>query len=334
LLCLGSQKEPDICFNNRAGLHESNSVLIFYFITPSPRSCAYSFYLFNRQYSSGSIGRWQNEIFAEHGVAKLMSSLLSLAGIHWQVDNKPILDNISLDVDKGEVIGIIGPNGAGKTSLLRCILQQQKQTSGCIYFKSKNISQYSSKELAKYFAMVAQKAAPIFALTLYDVVRMGLLPHKTAFSLDNDHDRHQIRLALEKVGLSGDIDTAFNLLSGGEQQRALIARALVQQAEILILDEPTNHLDVYYQHQILQLVKALKITVIMTVHDLNLAAQYCQRLLLLDKGKLVCDNTPDKVLQPEILSRVFNLDCQRDQDPVTGAPRVYFHLAEHADDNA
>ena len=213
-----------------------------------------------------------------------MSSLLSLAGIHWQVDNKPILDNISLDVDKGEVIGIIGPNGAGKTSLLRCILQQQKQTSGCIYFKSKNISQYSSKELAKYFAMVAQKAAPIFALTLYDVVRMGLLPHKTAFSLDNDHDRHQIRLALEKVGLSGDIDTAFNLLSGGEQQRALIARALVQQAEILILDEPTSGLDPGLEGKMMarfQQVARAGCAVLVSTHAMQ-SLDRCDLLVVLD----------------------------------------------------
>lgn len=255
-----------------------------------------------------------------------MSALLSANNIRWSLPEKTILDDISLQVNLGEVIGIIGPNGAGKTSLLRCIMQQQKGASGEVLFKSKNIALLSHKALAQHFAMVAQKAPPVFSLTLYDVVRMGLLPHKPAFALDNDHDRNQIKLALEKVGLSQSMKTPFNVLSGGEQQRALIARALVQKAEILILDEPTNHLDVYYQHQILQLVCSLNITVIMTVHDLNLAAQYCHRLLLLNKGKVVIDDTPEHVLTPSILEDVFNINCHRDQDPITSAPRVYFYL--------
>ena len=259
-----------------------------------------------------------------------MSTLLTVENIHWQLPDKTILNDISFSLKKGEIVGIIGPNGAGKTSLLRCIMQQQSDCTGKVFFKSKSITQYSAKQLAQHFAMVAQKTPPVFSLTLYDVVRMGLLPHKPAFALDNDHDRHQIRVALEKVGLTQSIHTPFNVLSGGEQQRALIARALVQKAEILILDEPTNHLDVYYQHQILQLVSELNITVLMTVHVLNLASQYCKRLLLLEQGKVIIDSCPDKVLQPEILSKVFRLDCQREQDPITGAARVYFHLVNSA----
>ena len=128
-------------------------------------------------------------------------------------------------------------------------------------------------------------------------------------------------LALEKVGLANELHSQYNHLSGGEQQRVLIARALVQKAVILILDEPTNHLDVYYQHQILTLVKNLNITVIMTVHDLNLAAQYCQRLVLLNKGEIVADDIADKVLNPIILTEVFQLPCQREQDPLRGNGR-------------
>jgi len=257
--------------------------------------------------------------------------LIKVVNLSWQVKNKVILDHLTFDVNKGETLGIIGPNGAGKTSLLRCLLNHQNDFSGDIHFKNKKLNHYNAKQLAKSFAVVAQKASPIFALSVFDVVRMGLLPHKGLFELDNDHDRHQVELALEKVGLSSLITAQYNVLSGGEQQRVLIARALVQKAEILILDEPTNHLDVYYQHQILQLVQSLDITVIMTVHDLNLAAQYCQRLLLLNRGKLICDNEPDKLLTPQILSPVFGLDCQRDQDPITEKPRVSFNLTNKKD---
>jgi iron complex transport system ATP-binding protein len=253
--------------------------------------------------------------------------ILTVSNLSWHQNNKSILDDVGFTVAKGEMIGIIGPNGAGKTSLLRCILQLVSDFSGSITFKNKPLAQFSRRQLAQSMAVVAQQTLPIFSLTVFDVVRMGLLPHKNLFASDTDHDRHQIELAIEKVGLTPFADKSFSILSGGEQQRALIARALVQGAQLLIMDEPTNHLDVYYQHQIMHLVKALDITVIMTVHDLNLAAQHCQRLLLLNKGQLIADGSPDKVLDAEVLTKVFNLPCYRDIDPYNGLPRVSFHLA-------
>ncbi len=263
-----------------------------------------------------------------------MKELLTIKHLSWQINNKNILQNISFAVEQGEIIGIIGPNGAGKTSLLRCLLNHQQDFTGDISFKNKNIKHYSARELAQHFSLVAQKAAPLFDLSVFDVVKMGLLPHKKLFALDTDHDLHQIELALEKVGLLALINTPFNLLSGGEQQRVFIARALVQKADVLILDEPTNHLDVYYQHQILSLVTSLNMTVIMTVHDLNLAAQYCQRLLLLDQGELISDGTPEKVLNTNLLSKVFKLHCIRDKDPITQKLRVAFYPKNHKEVSA
>lgn len=260
-----------------------------------------------------------------------MSIQLHVDQLSWQVNDKTILNNISFTVNKGEVIGIIGPNGAGKTSLLRCITNQQQSTrtaqfSGSIYLKNKRINSYSAKALAQHFAHVAQKAEAIFSLTVIDIVKMGLLPHKGLFAMNNDHDKQQIKLALKKVGLAHTEKMDFNQLSGGEQQRVLIARALVQKAQILILDEPTNHLDVYYQHQILNLISLLNITVIMTVHDLNLASQYCQRLLLLDQGQLIADGTPTEILTETQLSKVFRLPCLVTQEPLKQKPRVFFSL--------
>lgn len=265
-----------------------------------------------------------------------MSIQLQVDQLNWSINNTSILKNISFDVSKGEVIGIIGPNGAGKTSLLRCITNQQQSNhsavlSGSIYLNNKKITIYSAKQLAQHFSLVAQKTEAIFSLTVIDIVKMGLLPHKSLFALDNDHDKEKVKLALSKVGLAHAEKMPFNELSGGEQQRVLIARALVQQTQILILDEPTNHLDVYYQHQILDLVKELKVTVIMTVHDLNLASQYCQRLLLLNQGKLVADGTPVEVLIESQLSSVFQLPCQVEQTTPTQEcntqkPRVFFSL--------
>lgn len=262
-----------------------------------------------------------------------MSTLINVSQLSWQIQNKAILQNISFNVCKGEVIGIIGPNGAGKTSLLRCLTNQASiltsaNIKGSVQLKNRSLIQFSAKEIAQHFAVVMQKNDSIFALSVQDVMKMGLLPHKTLFSLDSDHDKAQISLALKKVGLDHELNSQFNQLSGGEQQRVLIARALVQSSQILILDEPTNHLDVYYQHQVLQLVNKLNITVIMTVHDLNLASLYCQRLLLLDKGKLVCDGIPEAVLTPKKLSHVFGLPCQQSIDVMTGAAQVSFYLPE------
>jgi len=266
---------------------------------------------------------------------QIMSIQLQVDQLHYLIKNKTILQNISFAINKGEVLGIIGPNGAGKTSLLRCISNQQHSTpnssiSGNIYLKNKIISHYTAKELAQHFALVAQKSSAIFSLTVVDIVKMGLLPHKSLFALDSDHDKHQVQLALSKVGLAHASKIHFNQLSGGEQQRVLIARALVQKTQILILDEPTNHLDVYYQHQILNLVKGLAknmaVTVVMTVHDLNLASQYCQRLLLLNEGKLIADGTPKEVLTEQQLQQVFKLPCVVEQKSSNQAPRVYFSL--------
>jgi len=268
-----------------------------------------------------------------------MSKQLQVNQLNWRINDKSILQNISFDVNRREIIGIIGPNGAGKTSLLRCITNQvngarHASMSGDIYLNHKSISGYSAKKLAQHFAVVAQKSEPIFSLSVIDIVKMGLLPHQSLFAIDSDYDKEQIQLALKKVGLTTASNKRYHQLSGGEQQRVLIARALVQKAQILILDEPTNHLDVYYQHQILQLITQLNITVIMTVHDLNLASQYCQRLLLLNEGQLIADGTPKSVLTEEQLSQVFKLDCavelmnkstnKNTQQNTT--PRVFFSL--------
>ncbi|MBL4942346.1 MAG: ABC transporter ATP-binding protein [Colwellia sp.] len=260
-----------------------------------------------------------------------MSLQLQVNQLSWQINDKIILNNITFNVSKGEVIGIIGPNGAGKTSLLHCITNQQQkikstQLTGNIHLNNKIITQYSAKALALHFAHVAQKSAAIFSLSVIDIVKMGLLPHKSLFAVENDHDRQQIKLALTKVGLAHAEKMDYNQLSGGEQQRVLIARALVQQAQILILDEPTNHLDVYYQHQILNLISQLNITVIMTVHDLNLASQYCQRLLLLDHGQLIADGSPEEVLTEALLCQIFRLPCAVTKDVLNQKPRVFFSL--------
>lgn len=257
---------------------------------------------------------------------------LSVKQLSWQVENVRVLRDINVDIDAGEVIGIIGPNGAGKTSLLNCIVRIIDDYTGTISIANATSDSLSRRQLAHHFALVSQQPSSIFDISVFDVVRMGLLPHKSLFERDTEQDLFQIEYALNKVGLEHAQSQYFNELSGGEQQRALIARALVQKAKILVLDEPTNHLDVHYQHQILKLINELGITVLMTVHDLNLASQYCDRLILLEKGKVRAQGSIEQVLNKQLLEEVFDLPCMITQHPKKQVPHVIFYSKDDANE--
>lgn len=250
--------------------------------------------------------------------------LLSVENLSWHVSGKPILGDVNFSIDKGEFLGVIGRNGAGKTSLLRFLYRHSTPSAGTIHFKTKALTEYSRKELAKHIAVVSQQSDMVFSLSLGEVVRLGLLPQKSWFDGDSDEDRTKIVNALQKVGLNGLEKHRFDQLSGGEQQRGLIARALVQGAELILMDEPTNHLDIHYQYQIMALVKQLGLTVIVSVHDLNLAAEFCDRLLFLDKGRIIADGPPQEILTRDRLEKVFQLPCYLDQHPFTSKLRVSF----------
>lgn len=254
----------------------------------------------------------------------MSATVLQTKQLSWYVEETPIIKHIDFALFKGETVGIVGPNGAGKTSLLKCLFGEHKKFAGDVLLHGKKISTIANKNVAKQIAVVSQHENSVFNLTVFDIVRMGLIPHKGIFENDNLGDFDRIKYALEKVDLLTKKNQQFNTLSGGEQQRALIARAIVQAADILIMDEPTNHLDIYYQHQILRLAKALNVTLLLTIHDLNLAAEYCDRLVLIDQGEIVANGTPADVLTAPILKQVFNLDCFIDNNPFTLKPRITF----------
>jgi len=257
-------------------------------------------------------------------VVSMTVTHLQAENISWQVDNNVIVDSVSMSVNKGEMLGIVGPNGAGKTSLLKCLYQEYGLTSGNVKLTGKPLSSFNKKQIAQKIAVVSQHHDPVFSLTVFDIVHMGLIPHKSFFEQDSSEDIQLIELALAKVDLTEKQAQAFNTLSGGEQQRCLIARAIVQRPQILIMDEPTNHLDVYYQHQILSIVKKLNLTLIITIHDLNLAAQYCDRLLLMADSQVKAIDTPANVLTESLLKQTFRLNCVVDNNPITSKPRVTF----------
>jgi iron complex transport system ATP-binding protein len=239
--------------------------------------------------------------------------LLELSAVSLSYGKQRVLQNINFALHSGEFIGIIGPNGAGKSSLLRLIQNAVRPDAGQIVLKHRLLRDYSCAELARTVAVVSQTAAPLFALTVEQVATMGLLPHKSWFEISSQQDKQRVNQVLQKVGLLDKASLLIDTLSGGELQRLYIARALIQHPALLLLDEPTNHLDVQYQHQVLRLVRGLELPVLACLHDLNLAALYCDKILLLHQGHQMAFGTPEQVLQSHMLQDVFGLACQVQQ---------------------
>lgn len=255
----------------------------------------------------------------------MTAAVLSVSQLSWRVDDIDILSDINFELPQGQMLGVIGPNGAGKSSLLRCLYRYIRPTTGEIVLSGDNISRYSSKAFATQVAVVQQDTPPFFDMNTIQLVAMGLTPHKGLFDGQTASDNQLVEQALVKVGLADKALLQYAQLSGGEKQRALIARAIVQQPKLLILDEPTNHLDIRYQIQILELVKSLGITVIASIHDLNLASAMCDSLLLLNKGQLIAKGTPSQVLTEAQIGQVFEVCCEVKAHPQHGKPLINYY---------
>ncbi|MBB4909181.1 ABC transporter ATP-binding protein [Actinophytocola algeriensis] len=222
-----------------------------------------------------------------------------------------VLDGVEVAVAPGQVVGLIGPNGSGKTTLLRTLYAALTPRAGLVALDEKPIGDLRPRELALRLAVVAQEGSGELPLTVADTVLLGRAPHLTTFQRPGRGDHRIAAAALARVGVRHLADRVFAGLSGGEKQRVLIARALAQQADHLLLDEPTNHLDIRYQHEVLALVRRLGVTTVVVLHDLNLAARYCDELVLLDTGRVAATGTPDVVLRPEVLEPVYGIGVQR-----------------------
>ncbi len=257
---------------------------------------------------------------------KMENYLLTADKLSWGVDTKIILDKLTFSISQGEFVGVIGPNGAGKSSLLRCLYRKNIPSSGTIDFHQKPLSSYSRKGLAQKIAVVLQEPPTHFELSVLDVIRMGLIPNKNLLSFDTEEDYSAIIDAATKVDLLDKLKQPFNALSGGEKQRAIIARAILQSPQLLLMDEPTNHLDVRHQIEVLELAASMGITVMVSIHDLNLAASFCDRLILLDEGAIIADGTPAEVLTKAILQQVFKVSALVDQHPFSQRTRITFDL--------
>lgn len=252
-----------------------------------------------------------------------MSITLDVERLSWGPAGGPtVLRALSLTVGPGEFVGLVGPNGSGKTSLLRCAFRFARPQAGAVRLDRQDLWRASPRWSAQRIAVLQQDAPDDFGLTVEQVAWMGRTPHKRLLDGDTPDDARLVDAALRDVGLDARRAQPFASLSGGEQQRALLARALVQQPALLLLDEPTNHLDVRHQLELLARVRRLGIATLAALHDLNLAAAYCDRLYVLADGALVASGTPGEVLTETLLKDVFGVAALIDPHPASGRPRI------------
>lgn len=234
-----------------------------------------------------------------------------------ELSSRRIVQEVTLNVASGEVVGLIGPNGSGKSTLLRTLYRMIRPIAGRIALDDKDLWQLTARESARRTGVVLQESPSSFEFTVQEVVRMGRTPHQRIFSFDSEADLVIVSDALRRVNLLTFAEKPYHTLSGGEKQRVLIARALAQQPKLLVMDEPTNHLDIYYQLEILGLIQGLGITTLVALHDLNLAAQFCNRLYVMQAGQVVASGLTHEVLTPRLLAEVFQVQAICEFHPVT-----------------
>lgn len=253
---------------------------------------------------------------------------LQIEGLTFSYGENDAIRDINLCVDKGEFVGLIGPNGSGKSTVLKNVYRALTPDRGCITLDGENLLKMSYRKSALKLAVVGQENDVPFDFMVEEIVAMGRTPHKKMFDVDNAEDKRIVHHALEHLGMENMAKRSYLNLSGGEKQRVIIARAVAQESDFLILDEPTNHLDISYQMQIFDFIKRLNVTVLSAIHDLNMAALYCDRLYVLKEGSIVLQGTPDEVLTPENIYDVYGVRSSVEKHPITGKLSIAYLPAE------
>ena len=237
-----------------------------------------------------------------------------------------VLQDVSFQVGKGEFIGVIGPNGSGKTTLLKILYRLLSPQKGEILYELVSLKKMSRKDIAKKIAVVPQETYPLFPFRVIEIVLMGRSPYLGHLMFESERDLEIAKKAMEWTETLSISDRPIDELSGGERKRVFITRALVQEPEVILLDEPTVNLDIHHQIEFLDLILRLNrergLTIIMASHDLNLASEFCDRLILLQKGGIYKIGSPGEVITRENIERVYGCGVWVDQNPVSGMPRV------------
>ncbi|MDZ4384122.1 MAG: ABC transporter ATP-binding protein [Nitrospirota bacterium] len=255
-----------------------------------------------------------------------MTSVYQLKEIYFRYGDAWVLEDICLDVVEGEMIGIIGPNGSGKSSLLKLLSRLNSPQQGDISLRGVDLSLMDQADIAKTTAMVPQESTFFFPYTVDEVVLMGRTPHLRGRLFEGRHDMEVVREVMHWMDIAGLGERPVTEISGGERQRVVIARALAQEPDILILDEPTASLDIAHQVEIYHILTRLNeergLTIILSSHDLNLAAHYCHRMILMNKGRIYAAGTPSEVITEENIREVYGCPVLVDAHPVSGGPRL------------
>ena len=297
------------------------------------------------------------------------------SGLCVGVPRRRIVDGATIHVDEGELVGLLGPNGSGKSTMLKSIYRTMDRECGDILIDGRDIDDLSLRDSARMLSVVTQHNYYNFDFKVEDVVLMGRTPHKRAMEMDSDEDFRIVDEALAKVNMLDFKDRTFSSLSGGEQQRIILARALAQQTpclipvsythltlpttsrrqrqmcirdsvlsggeqakvrlcklmnretNVLLLDEPTNHLDIKYQLEVLDIVKSLGCTALCALHDLNLAAEYCDRIYILHDGRIVMEGTPEEVITEGMIREIYGVRASVERNPHTGMLNVVYYPA-------
>lgn len=254
---------------------------------------------------------------------------LSVRDVSWSPsrDTDTLLHPTSFELEAGRVLGVLGPNGAGKTTLLRLLYRFHRPTTGTVRIDGDEIWALSARSVAQRVAAVLQEQPSDFSLTVGEIVSLGRTPHRRGFAgTTGAHDREVVDAALDRLDLHGFADRHLSTLSGGERQRVMVARALAQEPHLLILDEPTNHLDIRHQLEVLDLIRTLPLTIVTSLHDLNLAAGVCDDVLLLHSGRTLGFGPPSHVLSEAAVSDAFQVIARREQLSQSNTDHLTFHL--------
>ncbi|MGW8374390.1 ABC transporter ATP-binding protein [Streptomyces sp. ODS28] len=249
---------------------------------------------------------------------------LTADDVSWGAGGRLLVDGVSLRPAPGATVGLIGPNGSGKSSLLRLLAGIRAPAAGTVALDDVPLSSMRRKAVARRVAVVEQHADTGVDMRVRDVVRLGRIPHRGAWSGPSAEDDAAVREAVRHARLDGLLDRSWHTLSGGERQRVQIARALAQQPDHLLLDEPTNHLDIQHQLELLTLVARLPVTSVVALHDLNHAAMFCDELLVLKEGRAVAAGPPEKVLTESLIAEVYAVRSVVTGEGPEGRPSIRF----------
>jgi iron complex transport system ATP-binding protein len=247
---------------------------------------------------------------------------LELQDLSVDIGGRRIVADVGFTVPDGSFAGLLGPNGSGKSTILKAIYRVHRPAAGRMLLDGADLLSLRPRDAARRIAVVAQEFTLEFDFTVQEMVMVGRTPHKRAFDRDDETDRAIVDNAIRKVGCEELAHRGFNTLSGGEKQRVLIAQAIAQGADHLILDEPTNHLDIRYQIEIMELVSALGVTVLAAIHDLSLAALFCDTVHLIAGGRIIAGGPPESVITADMVRHAYGTDVLVIEHPETGSPHL------------